>query len=393
MNGMPWYNMLPHAAYSQFNLDWLISKWGEYDSRIKTLEDNDKLQDQRLDEAEGDIDDLQGRMTSAEGRLTSAEGRITVNENNITTIFGKLETDEADISDLKTRMTGAEGSITALQSTVNTQGNNITSLTGRVQQNETDIAALQTENRGQANDITALDNRLDVVEANEVVANPGGSGITLNTLKVGSQVYSIPQGGGGSGSVVTANPAGVLPTDPELSALGIDSYNYRIPVTAADKAAIESDISNLNDRIDSVEASIGEINELVVNKAITFRTAQSGSSVIEVTDSDFTLGPGLYIVDFYSEIDTSNFGSAQRDIGIYLRDANNDNLRMDKFHINGTETPSITQAAILQFNGILKVDVSSTYHAGIRCQKYTGSAETYDYEMWIKVVKLGNIGS
>lgn len=390
---MPWYNMLPHAAYSQFNLDWLISKWGEYDSRIKTLEDNDKVQDQRLDEAESDIDDLQGRMTSAEDRLTSAEGRITVNEGNITTIFGKLETDEADIDNLKSRMTTAEGSITTLQSTVTTQGADITSLTGRVQQNETDIAALQTENRGQANDITALDNRLDVVEANEVVANPGGSGITLNTLKVGSQVYSVPQGGGGSGSVVTANPAGVLPTDPELSALGIDSYNYRIPVTAADKAAIESDISDLDDRIDAVEASIGEINELVVDKAITFRTAQSGSSVIEVTDSDFTLGPGLYIVDFYSEIDTSNFGSAQRDIGLYLRDSNNDNLRMDKFHINGTETPSITQAAILQFNNILKVNATATYHAGLRCQKYTGSAETYDYELWIKVVKLGNIGS
>lgn len=393
MNGMPWYNMLPHAAYSQFNLDWLISKWGEYDSRIKTLEDNDKLQDQRLTAAEANITDLQGRMTSAEGRLTSAEGRITVNEGNIITIFGKLDADEADISDLKTRMTGAEGSILGLEDRMTTAENDIEQIETDLTVINTDISALQTENRAQGNDITALDNRLQLVEANEVVANPGGSGITLNTLKVGSQVYSVPQGGGGSGSVVTANPAGVLPTDPELSALGIDSYNYRIPVTAADKAAIESDISDLDDRIDSVEASIGEINELVVNKAITFRVAQSGSSVIEIADSDFTLSPGLYIVDFYSEIDTSNFGSAQRDIGIYLRDSDNENLRMDKFHINGTETPSITQAAILQFNGILKVDTTETYHAGIRCQKYTGAAENYDYEIWIKVIKLGNIGS
>ena len=276
-------------------------------------------------------------------------------------------------------MTTAEGDIDALETAV---GDSSSGLIGDVSDLKQDIIAINTKDQQQDNDIDGLDSRVEILEGNTVVANPGGSGPSLNTLKVGSQVYSVPQGGGGSGTVVTANPAGVLPTDPELSALGIDALNYRIPVTAADKAAIESDISALQGTVSDLEDAVLDIDTrigTVINKiisALNIPVALSTGEVIELTgstvpmDQAITLTPGVYQVSFSCDFDTTAYGSTPRFLGCYIRNASTHaNLSRGKFSVFGTERAMITQAASVSCMTIVSVPEGSTLTLvpAIRC--------------------------
>lgn len=368
---LPFINKYPYTSMEAVNIDWLLNEVSkipvleatvnQHETRITTLEETAADHEQRLTAAEGDIDALEGRMDTAEA--------------NIDQLQDDVGTAQADITNLKGRMTTAEGDIDSLEGRMNTAENDI-------EQIETDITVIQAKDQAQDNDIAGIDSRVTTLEGKEVVANPGGSGPSLNTLKVGSQVYSVSQGGGGSGTVVTANPAGVLPTDPELSALGIDALNYRIPVTTADKAAIQADITSLQGTVSDLEDAVLDIDTrigTVINKiisALNIPVALSTGEVIELTgstvpmDQAITLTPGIYQVSYSCDFDTTTYGSTPRFLGCYIRNASTHaNLSRDKFSVFGTERAMITQAASVSCMTIVSVPEGSTLTLvpGIRC--------------------------
>ncbi len=369
---LPFINKYPYTSFEAVNIDWLLNqvskipvledKVNQHETRITTLEETAADHEERLTVAEGDIDALEGRMNDAEADIDQLQDDVG--------------TAQADITNLKGRMTTAEGDIDSLEGRMNTAENDI-------EQIETDITVIQTKDQAQDNDIAGLNSRVTILEGKEVVANPGGSGPTLNTLRVGSQVYSVPQGGGGgTGTVVTANPAGVLPTDPELSALGIDALNYRIPVTAADKAAIQADITSLQGTVSDLEYAVLDIDTrigTVINKiisALNIPVALSTGEVIELTgsavpmDQAITLTPGVYQVSYSCDFDTTNYGSTPRFLGCYIRNASTHaNLSRGKFSVFGTERAMITQAASVSCMTIVSVPEGSTLTLvpGIRC--------------------------
>lgn len=388
---LPFINKYPYTSFEAVNIDWLLNqvakipvledKVNQHETRITTLEETAADHEQRLTAAEGDIDDLEGRMDTA--------------ESDIDQLQDDVGTAQADINSLKGRMTTAEGSISGLGDRMTTAENDIEQIETDISTIDSTITAIQTKDQAQDNDIAGLVSRVTTLEGKEVVANPGGSGPTLNTLRVGSQVYSVPQGGGGgTGTVVTANPAGVLPTDPELSALGIDSLNYRIPVTAADKAAIEGDISDIRSDISDLETAIENIDTNINENIATLEssgsiTANGNVQAIPNTSMQFTEA-GTYLVTATLEVNTTNYGSTPRFIGFYFRD-DDTNWLLDKFSVFGTEPSTITQAADLSLSSIIKVkqaNLSETFKLCLRIQSSTN--KTVDYDAKLRIVKLND---
>lgn len=402
-NIKPWYNMFPHSNYSQFNLDWLISKYGEYDQRIKTVEDAVADHETRLQTAEADIDSLEGRMdsaedrlTSAEGRITSAEGRITVNEGNITAIFNKLNTDESDISDLKTRMTSAETSITDLSG-------RMTAAEGEINTLQSDVVRIDQKDQAQDNDIAALDSRVTALEEEDaVIANPGGTGPLLNSVSISGTTYTIDNsGGGGGGSSVTPNPAGT-PTA-TLESVDVDGTIYGMPISSAQVSQLNTNIHNLQVEVAGIDNTVDEINtwEAGDNSPVDpghFNMEATGN-VQTLDDTLFTLDtPGLYLINAHTEINTTNYGSTPRYLGFYTRvvgghDNSGDpwgsfNLQLDKFSIRGDEPAMITQAASMSNVTLLRVISGEEYQIklAVRCNATNNQRFSGDY--WFDCIRL-----
>ena len=240
------------------------------------------------------------------------------------------------------------------------------------------------------------------LEGKEVIANPGGTGANLNTLSVAGVTYVVPSGGGGSGTTVTPNPAGVLPTDPELSALGIDALNYRIPVTAADKAAIDRDISALQSTVDELEEAVLDIDTRIgtviqkTSSSISIPPVLSTGEVIELTnatvgaDMGILLPPGVYQVSFSCDFDTTNYGSTPRFLGCYIRDVLHTNLCRDKFSVFGTERAMITQAASVQCTTIITVTGTGMQLVpAIRCNSSRSATSFAITDVEFTAVRLG----
>ena len=368
---LPFINKYPYTSFEAVNIDWLLNqvakipvledKVNQHETRIGTLEETAADHEQRLTAAEADIDALEGRMDTAEGDIDQLQE--------------DMGTAKDDITDLKSRMDTAEGDIDSLEGRMDTAESDIDQI-------ETDITVIQTKDQAQDNDISGLDSRVTDLEGNTVVANPGGTGANLNSIGISGVTYLIPSGGGGSGTTVTPNPAGVLPTDPELSALGIDALNYRIPVTAADKAAIQADITSLQGTVSDLEDAVLDIDTrigTVINKiisALNIPVALSTGEVIELTgstvpmDQAITLTPGVYQVSYSCDFDTTNYGSTPRFLGCYIRNASTHaNLSRGKFSVFGTERAMITQAASVSCMTIVSVPEGSTLTLvpGIRC--------------------------
>jgi len=393
-----WYNMFPHGNYGIFNLDFLLQKYGEQDERIKKVEEKNAEQDTRLDADEADIAQLQDDISQAKSDIDALEGRMDTAESDIDALEGRMGTAESDIDALEGRMDTTEGDIDALQSAVgdSTAGlvKDVSDLKQDVSDIKQDIIDIGVKDQAQDNDIDALDSRVSDLEDHSVVANPGGSGANLNSIAIDGVNYLIPSGGGGSGTTVTPNPAGVQPTDPELSAIGIDALNYRIPVTAADKQAIEGDISDIRDDISDLEIAIENI-DTNINENIT--TLESSSSItangsvqtIPNTSMQFTK-VGTYLVTATLEVNTTNYGSTPRFIGFYFRD-DDTNWLLDKFSVFGTEPSTITQAANLSLSSIIKVkqaNLSETFKLCLRIQSSTN--KSVDYDAKLRIVKLND---
>ena len=353
---LPFINKYPYTSMEAVNIDWLLNqvskipiledKVNQHETRITDLETIAADHEQRIQEAEADIDSLEGRMDTAEGDIDQLQDDMGTAKDDITDLKSRMDTAEADIDSLEGRMDTAEGNINQLQN---------------------DVIAINIKDQQQDNDISGLDSRVTDLEGMTVVANPGGTGANLNSIGISGVTYLIPSGGGGSGTTVTPNPAGVLPTDPELSALGIDALNYRIPVTAADKVAIEDDISDLQTTVSELEDAVLDIDTrigTVIQKtraSIAIPPAASTGEVIELTnahvgvDMGLLLPPGVYQVSFSCDFDTTNYGSTPRFLGCYIRDVFHTNLARDKFSVFGTERAMITQAASVQCTTVLTV--------------------------------------
>ena len=403
-NLKPWYNMFPHSNYSQFNLDWLISKYGEYDQRIKTVEDAVADHDERLQAAETDIVDLKGRMDTAEGDIDTLEGRMDTAEGDIDALEGRMDTAEGDIDALEGRMDTAEDDIDALELVVGNANSGLVKAVSDLQSDVSDINQdiidIGIKDQAQDNDIEGLDSRVETLETNAVVANPGGTGSNLNSIRISGVTYLIPSGGGGGGgSSVTPNPAGAA-TD-TLTKVDIDGTIYEIPDSRSDVTALQGAVDDLEAAVLDIDTRIGT----VINKnlsALNIGPALSTGDVIELTgsgivpmDQTITLGPGVYQVSYSCDFDTTNYGSTPRFLGCYIRNAStHTNLSRGKYSVFGTERAMITQAASVSCMTIVTVAEGNTLSLvpGIRCNSSktnTGFAIT-DSEF--AAVRLGVVG-
>ena len=389
-NLKPWYNMFPHSNYSQFNLDWLISKYGEYDQRIKTVEDAVADHDERLQAAETDIVDLKGRMDTAEGDIDALEGRMDTAEGDIDALEGRMDTAEDDIDALELVVGNANSGLVKAVSDLQSDVSDINQ----------DIIDIGIKDQAQDNDIEGLDSRVETLETNAVVANPGGTGSNLNSIGISGVTYLIPSGGGGGGgSSVTPNPAGAA-TD-TLTKVDIDGTIYEIPDSRSDVTALQGAVDDLEAAVLDIDTRIGT----VINKnlsALNIGPALSTGDVIELTgsgivpmDQTITLGPGVYQVSYSCDFDTTNYGSTPRFLGCYIRNAStHTNLSRGKYSVFGTERAMITQAASVSCMTIVTVAEGNTLSLvpGIRCNSSktnTGFAIT-DSEF--AAVRLGVVG-
>ena len=304
---LPFFEKYPYTNFEQLNLDWLMETSGKFDARLTAVESA--------------VSQLNTRMTDAESDITSLKGRMTTAEDNISSLFGRMTTAESDITSLKGRMSDAEDDITSLKQRMNTAESDITGLDTRLTAAESNINI----NRG---NISALSTRVDGIPV--VTANPGGTGTALNSLQIGSNVYTV-SGGGGGGSSVTPNPAGT-PTDdlnsididgtiyaiagggttvvanpggvdnPDLTSVSIGGTAYDIPIT--DVTEIENDITSLDGRLDTAEDDIDALEALTgfLSSGIVDGPSQVGvsvgnSSVGNNIDSDpYTLAAGTYLL-------------------------------------------------------------------------------------------------
>ena len=346
---LPFINKYPYTSFEAVNIDWLLnqvakipvleSKVNEHETRINTLEETAADHEQRIQGAEADIDALEGRMDTAEGDIDALEGR--------------MDTAEGDIDALEGRMDTAEGDIDALQSAVGDASSGLVKDVADIKQ---EIIDINTKDQAQDNDIDGLDLRVTALEQESaVIANPGGTGANLNTISINDVTYVIPSGGGGGGgSSVTPNPAGT-PTA-TLDKVDIDGTIYGMPITAAEVTALEGEI-------DDIQGDISDIQDVLPKSvsrtnAGTFIDDVMTTGNVQVTDAYIELNePGVYIVTAeMHEIDTRNFGSTPRAIGMYIRDGGGNNNALTKYYITGSEPSMIVQNLDLNICSIMYVD-------------------------------------
>ena len=345
---LPFIHKYPYTSMEAVNIDWLLNqvskipvleeKVNQHETRINTLEETAADHEERITAAEGDIDALKGRMDTAEGDIDALEGR--------------MDTAEGDIDALEGRMDTAEGDIDNLQSAV---GDDSSGLVKDVADIKQEIIDINTKDQAQDNDIDGLDLRVTALEQESaVIANPGGTGANLNTISINDVTYVIPSGGGGGGSSVTPNPAGT-PTA-TLDKVDIDGTVYGMPITAAEVTALEGEI-------DDIQGDISDIQDVLPKpvprtNAGTFINDVMTTGGVQVTDAYIELNePGVYIITAeMHEIDTRNFGSTPRAIGMYIRDGNGNNNALTKYYITGSEPSMIVQNLDLNICSIMYVD-------------------------------------
>ena len=353
---LPFINKYPYTSFEAVNIDWLLNqvskipvledKVNQHETRIITLEDTAADHEQRLQAAEGDIDALKGRMDDAEADIDQLQDDVGTAQADITNLKGRMTDAEADIDSLEGRMDSAEGDIDQLQ---------------------TDMNNTQIKDQQQDNDIAGLDSRVTTLEGQDkVIANPGGTGANLNTISIDDVTYVIPSGGGGGGgSSVTPNPAGT-PTA-TLNTVDIDGTVYDMPVDASDINQINSTISALDTRVETLEDTIGDTGS--ISRFFHVETLENTNTVQDFTDqySTFEVPYGAEALVFVeASFDTTNFGSTQRSLGVYIRKYESGgyvNEAMSKYTVYGSEPAMITQSA--DFN-LITVLGEGTYHIAAR---------------------------
>lgn len=405
MAHFPFWDRYPFTNFEQLNLDYLLNETSKFSKRVEDLETITANHEVRIGTLETNVEDLTGRVGALETDVGDLKTRMTEAEGDIDNLQGRMNDVEIDVEDL-------EGRVSTLEDDMETAKGDITNIKGDITNIEGDIVDIHNKDQSQDNDIDALDLRVSSLESHSVVANPGGTGANLNTLSVDNVTYVIPSGGGGSGTTVTANPAGVLPTDPELSALGIDALNYRIPVTAADKAAIEASIDAIEDKVEDLEEAVLDIDTRIgtilqktcASTIIENSLAPQANEVVELDgtytgstpfDSSITLTPGVYLLTFEADYDTTIYGSNARFLGGYIRNkTTHEILARGKFSVFGNERAMITQAASINCMTAVVVPEGETLTivAAVRCNGVSPSTHPPYYtinNLQFNAVRLG----
>jgi len=231
-----WIKMFPIANYGEFNLDFLLEKYGEQDDRIKKVEEKNAEQDDRLDEDDTLIANLRADLTTETNQRTAADNslsdRITAEvaariagdstlQGNIDAEKAARQAADAQLStDIASEASARAAADTALQSSINAEAtaraNADNSLLGNIQQEQLNRI---TMDQGLQAEIDAI----PVVKANDTTGTAGGD---LTSLKVGDTSYTVPQGG--QGTTVVANPSGAA-TAGNLTKLQVGSDIYNVP--------------------------------------------------------------------------------------------------------------------------------------------------------------------
>lgn len=346
---LPFINKYPYTSMEAVNIDWLLNEV----SKIPILEEKVNQHETRITDLETTVSDHEARITAAEGDIDALEGRMDTAEGDISDLKDRMQTAEGDIDSLEGRMDTAEGDIDALETAVGDASSGLIKDVADIKQ---DIIDINTKDQAQDNDIDGLDSRVTALEQESaVIANPGGTGANLNTISIDDVTYVIPSGGGGGGgSSVTPNPAGT-PTA-TLDKVDIDGTIYGMPITAAEVTALDGEI-------DDIQGDISDIQDVLPKpvsrtNAGTFIDDVMTTGNVQVTDAYIELNePGVYIVTAeMHEIDTRNFGSTPRAIGMYIRDGSGNNNALTKYYITGSEPSMIVQNLDLNICNIMYVD-------------------------------------
>lgn len=346
---LPFINKYPYTSMEAVNIDWLLNEV----SKIPILEEKVNQHETRITDLETTVSDHEARITAAEGDIDALEGRMDTAEGDISDLKDRMQTAEGDIDSLEGRMDTAEGDIDALETAVGDASSGLIKDVADIKQ---DIIDINTKDQAQDNDIDGLDSRVTALEQESaVIANPGGTGANLNTISIDDVTYVIPSGGGGGGgSSVTPNPAGT-PTA-TLDKVDIDGTIYGMPITAAEVTALDGEI-------DDIQGDISDIQDVLPKpvsrtNAGTFINDVMTTGNVQVTDAYIELNePGVYIVTAeMHEIDTRNFGSTPRAIGMYIRDGSGNNNALTKYYITGSEPSMIVQNLDLNICNIMYVD-------------------------------------
>lgn len=376
---LPFINKYPYTSMEAVNIDWLLNQVSkipvledmvnQHETRINTLEETAADHEQRLTAAEGDIDALEGRMDTAEGDISDLKER--------------MQTAEGDIDSLEGRMDTAEGDIDDLEAAVGDSSSGLVKDVADIKQNIIDI---NTKDQAQDNDIQALDQRVTTLEGESaVIANPGGTGANLNTISIDDVTYVIPSGGGGGGgSTVTPNPAGT-PTA-TLNTVDIDGTIFDMPVDASDIAQINSDVSAIDTRVETLENSVGNVGSRTVSSS--YGDLTNTSQVQDLADTEFTIPEGKQVIVIaHCDIDTTNFGSTPRYLGFYLRELETgttySNNCLTKFCIRGDEPSMITSAANMALTQRLG---PGTYKFAVRC--YSNTTKSFHYNIYADIITI-----
>lgn len=427
---MPWYNMFPHSEFSIRNIDWLIKKYGEYNYRISQLEESDEAQNITLNDHETRIGaletfeaDITPRVETLENDVSGLQDAVSRIDNEITEIGEDIGDINNDIDSISGRVNDLETADIAIDGRLDSAEDRLTALENGQGTIDSDIEELTREVNGLSNDVSGIDGRVTDLEAHSVIANPGGSGVTLNTLEVDGTVYSVPQGGSGGGSIVTPNPTGT-PTG-DLTSIGIDAAIFSIP-TGVDTTDLIGDLYNPNagytpgdyaiyndtlyvctanttgafdgskwvatDTAEEIKETKEAVN-IVDNKIdrigagyVDMSASALGNAPNVQTKLDTlgrTLTPGIWLLTFNAKFDTSNYGSRYREIDCYIRDTTNPNneftIADNQFTIWGTEAASITAAAVTDCFGFISVAEGQTRTVvpAVNCRPSSGS-QTYD---------------
>lgn len=357
---LPFFSRYPYTNFEQLNIDWLLTTVSEFDARIKKNEEDINTLNGRVDTLEGrvdnhdiDIDDLKRRMSTAEEDIDSLEDRMSAAE-------GTISDHGLDISDLKDRMTAAEGDITNLENfdsnmldlIAEEYDESVTYEEGQYAYKVIDgvvhlYRCLQDEGSfptywEEVYVCGELENHMSYIKSdrrkilnmetliasfNNVTANPGGTGETLNTIQIGHSTYVIPSGGG-SGSSVTPNPTGVatdtlntvdidgtiyaMPADVEanplssgtedLTKIKVGSTTYDVQHLTVDNTLDDTSSNPIAN--DVVATAINDINDTIDSLGTVVNGVDSGSSYLsypgfnEVGKVDITPGTWLIVSNY-----------------------------------------------------------------------------------------------